>query len=260
MLKLLFHLFGALQFCYGCYYDHTYVKVPLATSHVTPFGGKLKYLTHLDAVRFFPFFIILKFYIQYILFKSCNVLQMIQTVYFTVALLNDLFGNNEPAPSEKPLIRRIKDIIFSALAFPVALFVGITFWGIYAVDRELILPRSVDPYFPLWLNHVMHTNIVLFILLEAVTSFRMYPTRKKGLSILCTFMLLYVVWFHYIYFQTGSWVYPILNVLNWPLRVVFYLFSLGFVCSLYIIGERLNRAVWSKEVEATVRSGKKKAK
>lgn len=234
MIKLLFHLFGAIQFCYGCYYDHAYVRVPLASSNVTSFGGKLKYLTHLDA--------------------------MIQTAYFTVALLNDLFGNNEPTPSEKPLIRRIKDTMFSALAFPVALFVGITFWGIYAVDRELILPKSFDPYFPLWLNHVLHTNIMVFILLEALTSFRMYPTRKKGLSILGTFMLFYMFWIHFIYFKTGSWVYPILNVLNWPLRVVFYLFSFGMVCSLYTVGERLNRAIWSKEVEQTVRSSKKKAK
>ncbi|XP_030040390.1 androgen-induced gene 1 protein [Manduca sexta] len=234
MIRLLFHLFGAIQFCYGCYYDQVHVTPPSTSTSVTPFGGKLKYLTHLDAI--------------------------IQTVYFTIALMNDLFGNNEPTPSEKPLIRRIKDIMFSALAFPVAMFVGITFWGIYAIDRELILPRSLDPYFPTWLNHVLHTNIMVFILIDLITSFRMYPRKKIGFSILCTFMLSYMVWIHIIYFKTGSWVYPILNVLNWPVRIIFYVICLGLVCSLYNVGERLNRYVWYKEVEQTVKSGKKKAK
>lgn len=187
-------------------------------------------------------------------------MQLLQTIYFSLAFFNDLIGTNDAAPSNKPLIRRCKDILFSSLAFPLALFVGITFWGIYAVDRELILPRMMDPFFPTWLNHVMHSNIVICIIIELVTSFRMYSTRKMGLSILSIFMLCYVVWIHFIYFKTGSWVYPILSVINWPLRIFFYLFSLGFVFGLYILGESLNRAVWSKEVESTVKSGKKKAK
>ncbi|XP_063829533.1 androgen-induced gene 1 protein-like [Ostrinia nubilalis] len=234
MLKAIFHLVGALHFFYGCYYDYTYVRIPSTSSTVTSFGGKFKYLTFLDA--------------------------MLQTIYFTVAFANDLIGNNEPSPSDKPLIRRCKDTIFSCLAFPLASFVGVLFWGIYAVDRELILPRSLDPYFPLWLNHVMHSNIVLFAFIELVTSFRMYPSRKVGLSILTSFMICYLIWIHVIYFKTGSWVYPILTVLNWPVRVIFYIISLGIVCGMYCIGDTCNRAVWSNEVEETVKSGKKKAK
>ncbi|XP_046969681.1 androgen-induced gene 1 protein-like [Vanessa cardui] len=234
MLKMLFHLVGALQFFYGCYYDYTYVRIPSTATTVTPFGGKFKYLTYLNA--------------------------MLQTLYFTVALLNDIVGSNESTPSNKPLIRRFKDLLFSALAFPLSMFVGITFWGIYAVDRELILPKMMDEFFPTWLNHVMHSNIVIFTIIELATSFRMYPRRKVGLSVLTTFMLCYVVWIHVIYFKTGSWVYPILYVLNWPVRIFFYLFSLGLVFGLYTLGETLNRSIWSKEVESTVKSGKKKAK
>lgn len=234
MLKFIFHLLGALQFGYGCYYDYMYVVIPSTSTVAPPFGGKLKYLTYLDA--------------------------MIQTLYFTLACLNDIVGSNEKSPSEKPLIRRVKDIVFSALAFPVSLFVGVSFWALYAVDRELILPRALDAYFPTWLNHVMHTNIVIFILIDLITSFRMYPAKKFGMSILTAFMLCYVVWIHVIYGKTGMWVYPVLSVMNWPMRIAFYIVSLGLVFSFYSLGERLNRAVWSKEVEKTVKSGKKKAK
>lgn len=234
MLKALFHFVGAIQFFFGCYYHYFYVRIPSTATSVTPFGGKFKYLTYLNA--------------------------MLQTVYFTVALMNDVFGSNESTSSNKPLIRRCKDILFSALAFPLSLFVGITFWGIYAVDRELILPKIMDEFFPTWLNHVMHSNIVIFTVIELATSFRMYPRRKVGLSILTTFMLFYVIWIHVIYYKTGSWVYPILSVLNWPIRIFFYLFSLSLVFGLYTLGESLNKSIWAKEVESTVKSGKKKAK
>lgn len=42
-----FHLIAALQFCYGIYYDFSYV--PLFGSN--KFGGKFKYLTVIDAVN-----------------------------------------------------------------------------------------------------------------------------------------------------------------------------------------------------------------
>ncbi|CAH2215953.1 jg18168, partial [Pararge aegeria aegeria] len=64
MLRVLFHLLGAIQFSYGCYYDYTYVQIPSTSTTVTTFGGKFKYLTYLNA--------------------------MLLTVYFTVAVINDL--------------------------------------------------------------------------------------------------------------------------------------------------------------------------
>ncbi len=34
-------------------------------------------------------------------------------------------------------------------------FVVITFWAIYAVDRELVFPEHMDKLIPPWLNHIM---------------------------------------------------------------------------------------------------------
>lgn len=183
-----------------------------------------------------------------------------QTLYFTITALNDAFGTNEANPPSKPIIRRIRDTMFSSLAFPVAMFVGVTFWAIYGIDRELILPSHLDEVFPSWLNHVMHTNIMVCTLIELATSFRMFPTRKTGLTLLSVFMLAYAVWLHVVYFETGAWVYPVLAVLNWPVRIVFYIASIVIVLSLYILGEYLNRLFWSQEISAMERSTKKKVK
>lgn len=139
--------------------------------------------------------------------------------------------------------------LFASLAFPLANFVALTFWGLYFVDRELIFPKALDPYFPSWLNHIMHTNIAVFILIELLMSFRKYPSRKQGIGILTGFMVVYLVWIHIIYSYTGMWVYPILEVLNFPLRVVFFVILLGLTISLYIVGERLNGLVWKKQLK-----------
>lgn len=130
------------------------------------------------------------------------------------------------------------------------MFVATTFWGIYFVDRELILPKAIDPYFPGWLNHLMHTNIVVFLLGELFTSYRKYPTRKQGLSTLAVVMVAYLVWIHVINHYTGKWVYPILEVLNFPLRLVFFAAMLVFLVVLYILGENLNNVIWRKQLKS----------
>lgn len=128
------------------------------------------------------------------------------------------------------------------------MFVGLTFWGLYAVDRELVFPKAIDPYFPGWLNHVMHTNIMIFILLEMYTSYAKYPKRKLGAGILTVFMLIYLIWIHIIHAYSDMWVYPVLDVLNLPGRLVFFIGLLGLSLSLYVVGEKLSKSIW-KSVE-----------
>ncbi|KAF7265728.1 hypothetical protein GWI33_020811 [Rhynchophorus ferrugineus] len=162
------HFLIAAHFWFGCYYDWNYVKIPIEIHDMgdSSFNSKkLKFLTYWDA--------------------------LLQSTFFTICFLNDIFGTNEKYPKSTPFFRKLKDLLLPALAFPLAMFVGVTFWGLYFIDRELIFPRSIDPYFPWWLNHLMHTNIMFFIILELFTSYRKYPSRKLGLSILTLFMLLF---------------------------------------------------------------------
>lgn len=138
------------------------------------------------------------------------------------------------------------------------MFVGLTFWGLYAIDRELIFPKLIDQFFPTWLNHLMHTNIMVFSLLELLTSYRQYPSRKVGLPILIVFMLSYLVWIHYIHSYTNKWVYPILNVLNLPSRIVFFAMNFVVVVALYILGEKINNIWWEKKVKTSTKPRKHK--
>jgi len=189
----------------------------------TEFGGRSKFLTY-----------------------WCLILQ---ACYYTIALLNDFIGSNEIAPKKLPLIRQVKDYMIAAFAWPIACNVAITFWGIYAIDRELIFPRALDSFFPDWLNHVMHTNILIFIVLEMCVSFRQYPSRRSGCTGLCTFMASYLIWIHIIFYMSGVWVYPVLEVLALPLRICFFVGVFIFSLILYRIGEFFNEIIWVKELK-----------
>lgn len=68
--------------------------------------------------------------------------QFIQITYYTVSFVNDWIGTNAKNVKERPLIRRVKDFIFAALAFPLSITVSFLFWSLYAVDRELVRIRE----------------------------------------------------------------------------------------------------------------------
>lgn len=175
-------------------------------------------------------------------------MQIVQAVFFTICVLNDFFGTNKVAVKNLPLIRRAKDYFFAAFAFPLAFQVGLIFWALMFVDRELVLPKQLDEILPSWLNHVMHTNIMFFIVIELLSTFRAYPARRIGVLSLVAFSAAYMVWLHVVKHYSGNWVYPVLEVLNLPLRIVFFAVTLVLSQSLYFAGEALNRLVWHKEL------------
>ncbi|XP_019869344.1 androgen-induced gene 1 protein [Aethina tumida] len=236
-VRTVLHGLATIHFWFGCYYDWANVNIPKEVHNrgeKWDYSGKLKYLTYWDA--------------------------LLQGFFFTICLLNDLIGSNEVAPKKTPFIRKVKDILLPSLAFPISFFVGATFWALYFIDRELVFPKALDPFFPTWLNHVMHTNIMIFILIELATSFRRYPSRKVGISILAVFSISYLVWIHIIHAKTGFWVYPVLEVLPTAGRIVFFVACLFMFIGFYLLGEKLNAIVWKKQLKQAPTKAQKSKK
>lgn len=71
-----------------------------------------------------------------------------------------------------------------------------------------------------------------------------------GLTGLTIFMFAYLVWVNVIYFVSGVWVYPILEVLTTSMRLIFYVAYIGFAVFLYRVGEFMNVQVWTRELKA----------
>ncbi|XP_011155289.2 androgen-induced gene 1 protein isoform X2 [Harpegnathos saltator] len=224
-----FHVITFLQYAFAVYYDYTFTIVPQNVTKVHgAFGGKFKFLTFWDAI--------------------------LQAVFFLICVLNDCFGTNAVNPKKPPFIRKLKDYFHVSLGFPIAMFVGVIFWGLMFIDRELVLPKVLDPYFPRWLNHLMHTMIIVTTVLEMIVAPRQYPKRSRNLGILTGFMLMYLVWIHVIYFKSGIWVYPVMEVLTLPLRIVFIAMLLVVCMVLYFVGEALDNYLWGKKCVAVTES------
>jgi len=214
------HVVGAVMFVYSVYFNYVYVNIPPEVNPIDDaFGGKFKYLTFLD---------------------GC-----FQALFHVYALIVDIFPLIFSSRSSVlETLTQVKSFFFASVAFPLSMFVSTTFWSLWFIDRNLVMPKGIDMYFPHWLNHTMHTFVFVFACLEMITVYRPYPSRIFGMATHICLQLSYLIWIHIVYSQCNLWVYPILAQLNLPLRCLFFLGTFVYTSCLYIVGEYFNKFVW----------------
>ncbi|KAL3847559.1 hypothetical protein ACJMK2_018464 [Sinanodonta woodiana] len=227
-LTEVFHVVLCAFYSSILWYDITFVGDEEGSYFLTyqGFAGKFKFLTFI-----------------------CFILQ---TVYFGICVVNDIWGTNcQPSHGTKGKLRSnlqiLRDNVFAALAYPIGMFVVITFWSIYMVDRELVFPKRLDDIIPSWLNHVMHTTVLPILLLEKYLVYHQYPSKKMGLTILLTFSFAYLAWILWIAYYANIWVYPVLKVMEAHQRILFITLLMVFFISIYILGEAVNKFIWRRE-------------
>lgn len=71
----------------------------------------------------------------------------------------------------------------------------ILFWGIYAVDRDLIYPEILEKVIPSYQNHLVHTLPLIGAVLDSyVTKHYYHKSLAKGITGTVVFLLTYLVW------------------------------------------------------------------
>ncbi|CAG5116167.1 unnamed protein product [Candidula unifasciata] len=186
----------------------------------TGFGGKFKFLT---------------------VWNIC-----FQAVYFGLCVISDLYGN-EKTPLEharRSVLLKVRDFLHTTVAFPMGMFVVVTFWILYAVDRELVYPKSLDSIIPSWLNHVLHTTVMPFLLVDKLLVYHHHPRKHVGILGAGGVALIYISWILFIAYYDNFWVYPILQILQTSERVVFIFVCFMFFASIYILGESITAFLW----------------
>lgn len=174
---------------------------------------------------------------------------LLQFSYFTFAFLNDVVGSNTLVVKRQSATQKVRDYLFSTVAFAIGIFVTVSFWGLYNIDRNLIFPKIFDSWFPFWLNHNVHTTPGLGVLAELYLVPHSFPRRSRGLAVVASFCLIYLSWVCLIAYETGHWVYPVLAHLSVLGRVFFIGFMSVLVSLIYLVGEALNSRVWGVEVK-----------
>ncbi|XP_037545558.1 androgen-dependent TFPI-regulating protein [Nematolebias whitei] len=170
-----------------------------------------------------------------------SVENLLQMAFFGLAAVSDLHQEET-----KSSLHRWKDLLFSVFAFPVGMFVVLLFWTIFAFDRELVYPATIDTFFPPWMNHAMHTFVVPVLLGEVLLQPHTYPKTKPALTALGVVGLAYLSWIIWVYLSVGIWVYPLLGYFSAAGLMGFFLFNMSVVTLLYLLGEELDSRVWSK--------------
>ncbi|KAJ8945232.1 hypothetical protein NQ318_011213 [Aromia moschata] len=118
-------------------------------------------------------------------FTSWNMI--IQTIYFLLAMFYDILHIFSLSKGLEEKLMLYKGYIFTSLVFPCSMFVSTMFWGVYSINRDWVLPESFDEFVPDWLNHCLHTNIVVVLVIEVLIVNQLLPTFKSafiGLSVL----------------------------------------------------------------------------
>lgn len=139
-------------------------------------------------------------------------------------------------------LRGPRDLVFSALAYPIGSIVVYSFWSVWhLMGRELIFPVQVEQVYPNWLNHATHTiiaplNIILAILVN-------HKYTKHGLTISVGFMICYTAWLHYIKYDSGLFVYKYLDKMNNIERVIYFVSTAVANFVLYKSGQMLTNLV-----------------
>merc|ERR1712020_408217 len=118
MLHVLVQIIAIANFAYAIFWDLYILKLPTPRT----FGGQWKYLTFWN--------------------------MWIQLIYFSISFLNNIFGSHSLDKSSASGLQKIRDYLFATLAFPIGQFVGIVFWTLFIIDREVIFPVAPDKYFP----------------------------------------------------------------------------------------------------------------
>ncbi|XP_014678691.1 PREDICTED: androgen-induced gene 1 protein-like [Priapulus caudatus] len=195
-------------------------NIDAVVGHAHSYGGKLKYLTFWD--------------------------MCVQCIFFAICTASAVFERSDRGP-----LKRASDFLFGAIALPVSMFVFVSFWGLYAIDRELIYPRALDDFIPTWVNHAWHTAIVAFLVVDSAIIRRQLPARGRGGAALAAFGAVYISWLFWVKFAGGVWVYPVFAMLS-PLEIAVFVGVNALVMgALYLLGNTLHAAAWSRKQKPT---------
>jgi len=102
----------------------------------------------------------------------------------------------------------------------------------------------LDKIIPGWVNHVMHTAPVPFIIIDSLLICHKYPPRMEGIRSVFGYGILYIISIVIWFFVEGEWVYPILDVLDNSHRILFFIATAAFIILLYLLGDLFNSIIW----------------
>jgi hypothetical protein len=152
----------------------------------------------------------------------------------------------EKAHTSVRTIRRrlnaINDYAF-VLLFVFTSLVGLMFWGLFLTDPELILPRSVQHFYPQDLNYFQHGAVMLLMWLEAAVC-RTHKNRDVigELALVLAAGLLYLAWTFALVHLNGQWPYAFQKDMDLRGHAGFNLIGAGVIMLAFFLARAVRPA------------------
>ncbi|XP_050520471.1 androgen-dependent TFPI-regulating protein-like isoform X3 [Daktulosphaira vitifoliae] len=180
-----------------------------------------------------------------------------QLLFFLKCLINDamiiLYGPNWLGIGNK--FKMVMSAFFASIILPSAIYISISFWILFAINREYLYPRIIDEVIPFWHNHGMHTFILPIALVELFTTKHSFLSPITLVKILYSYLLLYLVVVFETYVETGRWLYPLFSKFSAPISVAILLTMLFFYTISIYVGILIHKLYWgSDKIENKIRN------
>ncbi|VEN61084.1 unnamed protein product [Callosobruchus maculatus] len=147
----------------------------------------------------------------------------LQLIFLGLAVCHELSELLKLNLSVRKKLGRARAVIFDTFTFPCTLLTVTVFWTVWHIDRELIFPRELSKVFPDWLNHMLHTFILVPVIVEILApkkhNFVDYKVAARSLFL---FALIYQLVYLYVYMLHGVWLYPIHEYLSWTGKIILF--------------------------------------
>ncbi|XP_075210103.1 androgen-induced gene 1 protein-like isoform X2 [Lycorma delicatula] len=141
--------------------------------------------------------------LQVIYFLLVSILEVVDTVPF----LKQMTSLRKQADN-------IRKHLFVSLVFPITLCAGVTFWIVYAYDREQIYPSGLDKIIQPWINHSIHTIPPVLVFIHMFLADLTGISTPLCLKLLLCFNVLYSTCFIWSGLVYGNWIYLICQAMG----------------------------------------------
>ena len=192
--------------------DYAYMDLP--THHV--YTGRFKFLT------FWSF--------------------LIGLVYNNLSAVFDFLAYTRG--KESALWKNFRDYIFTAIVFPLAMFVCSMFWILYTVNPTFMRKPEEDKLYPFWMNHGYHTLPIMSAFIQAYVIQHTYTRKSYAFIGLLVANALYIIWLFWIAYRANFWVYPFMAKMSMFGVIIFVAACGALSFGLYCIGEKFSDIVW----------------
>jgi hypothetical protein len=170
-------------------------------------------------------------------------------IFASIASYDDFLELFKIKSRKRFAIFKFLDTFYASVVFPFNFFMMTIFWSFCAIDEDLVIPAAIKPYLTPIYNHLVHTVVAIPVIFEMLLAKRNYPSRISGLKITVTLLMIMFILIYVQRFLDGFFQYQFLeyfSILEHVLLIAFVLI-LGIV--LYMLGEMLNKAIWSGKNE-----------